>query len=111
MGGTEINGECVVHGFICVDSFVKVRTDKRAARSNNGEAIGTSRLIGLSISDNLFFGQKRIFVDASRVTGSLGTVFAVFAAAATASVDNGAKVNVVATEVILQPAGPLLQLR
>ena len=44
------------------------------------------------------------------VAGSLGTVFAVFPAAAAPGVDDGAEIYMVAAEVFLEPAGFLLEL-
>ena len=44
------------------------------------------------------------------VAGSLGTVFAVFPAAAAPGVDDGAEIYMGAAEVFLEPAGFLLEL-
>ena len=43
------------------------------------------------------------------MAGGLGAVFAVFAAAAAAGVDDGTEIHVVAAEMGLQPAGFFLE--
>ena len=43
------------------------------------------------------------------VAGGLGTVFAVFPAAAAPGVDDGAEIHMVAAEVLLEPSGFLLE--
>jgi hypothetical protein len=88
----------------------KVLAGERSAGGHDGEAVGTGILIGFGVADDFLFGQEVVFVDVGMMAGSLRTVFAVLTTAATAAINDGAEVDVLATEVILQAQGTFLQL-
>ena len=110
MRGTEIDGQFLFHLFIGIDGPVEVLAGERPAGGHDGEAVGAGILIGFGVADDFLFGQEVVLVDVGMMAGSLRTVFAVLTTAADAAIDDGAEVDVLATEVILQAQGTFLEL-
>ena len=79
------------------------------AAGNHGEPVGTGVLVRLGGFHDFLFVQEPVFFTAGVMAGGLGAVFAVFAAAAAAGVDDGTEIHVVAAEMGLQPAGFFLE--
>ena len=109
MGGAEADGQVFFHFLIGSNGFVEVFAGQGASRGDDGEAVGTGILICFGVADDFFFGEEVIFVDVGMVAGGLRAVFAVFTAAAAASVEDGAEVDMLATEVVLQTQSACLQ--
>ena len=98
---TEVDVQGLLHRAVCVQGLFKIGTGQRPAGRDDGKAVGAGILIGLSVGDDFFFRQETVFVTARMMASRLGTVFAVFPTTAAAAIDDGAEIDVIATEMAL----------
>ena len=98
---TEVDVQGLFHRAVCIQGLFKISTGQRPAGRDDGKAVGAGILIGLSVGQDFFFRQETVFVTARMMAGRLGTVFAVFPTTAAAAIDDGAEIDVIATEMAL----------
>ena len=98
---TEVDVQGLLHRAVCIQGLFKIGTGQRPAGRDDGKAVGAGILIGLGVGDDFFFRQETVFVTARMMAGRLGTVFAVFPTTAAAAIDDGAEIDVIATEMAL----------
>ena len=97
----EVDVQRLLHRAVGIQGLFKIGARQGPARRDDGKAVGAGILVGLGISQDFFFRQEIIFITACMVAGCLGAVFAVFATAAAAAVDDGTEINMIATEMAL----------
>ena len=107
--GAEVDRKRPLHLLVRLDGLVEIALRERPSRGHDGEAVRAGFLVGTRVADDFLLRQEAVLVDARMVAGRLRAVFAVLAAASRAAVDNGAKVDMLAAEMSLQPAGAFLQ--
>ena len=101
MGGAKVDGQILFHGPVDVQGFFKIFAGQGPSGGDHGKPVGAGVLVGFGGFHHFFFGEEAVFFTAGMVAGRLGTVFAVFPTTAAAAIDDGAEIDVIATEMAL----------
>lgn len=101
MGCAEVNRQVFFHGLVDGKRFIEILSREGAAARDHGKAVGTGVLVHFGRFHDGLFVKKIVFFTACVMAGSLGAVFAVFAAASASSIDDGAEINMVAAKMAL----------
>ena len=99
VGGAEVKMAEGAHFPVDFQRFAERLTAEGPAGSDDGKTMDAFFFVGEGIAGDFLFAQEIVFGNACVVLGGLRAVFAVFAAAAAAPVDDGAQIDMIAAEV------------